>query len=690
MKEMDSSHIFEILGNEYTNIYVVDCMDQHVDLFKEDAKMIGFSQCSQYEDAINLYIDHQVFSKDQAMLRMTLSFHSLMERLQKTEQFNIHYREIYDSEIHFMFVHFGRIYENGSFSKILIAFANEDLDIRRNNLEMTNNDLSVKSPRRKVLVVEDNDLNREILKAALADDYDVIEAINGEDGLQILSKYYKEISIILLDVVMPVCDGFEFLRRQKLDSLLSSVPVIVTTGSNSQEDELKCLELGAVDFITKPYNARIVKGRINSVIKLRESSMTLAAVERDELTGLYTRQAFYHHARTLMNFVSDDYFHVVVLDVADFKLINGTYGTKKGNEVLIYLSNAFRYYVREGLLTRYEGDQFLALFHDKHKVNKEKIEENMEKLMKNAPIPNVRIKLGIYEDADTSQQISIICDRALMAVKSIQNDYTKTIAFFTDEMNQTQLAQRQMENDFNDAIANKEFKVYFQPKYNAKTQKIVGAEALVRWQKQDGQLVSPGMFIPLFENDGLIVHLDEYVFKRVCEFQKRCFEKKQKVVPVSINLSRASIHYNNVVQKYVDIVKENKIPFDCVPIELTESAALYSSRVEQITNQLVQAGFMLHMDDFGSGYSSLTALNELKFTTLKIDKSLIDYINKNKGSKIVQQAINLAHGLDMKVVAEGVETKEQRDCLETMGCDEIQGFYYSKPLQEEDFIKRLN
>ena len=172
---------------------------------------------------------------------------------------------------------------------------------------------------------------------------------------------------------MPVCDGFEFLSRQKSDSLLASVPVIVTTGNNSQEDELKCLGLGAVDFITKPYNARIVKSRIDSVIKLRESSMTLAAIEKDELTGLYTRQAFYHHARTFTHFMTEEKFNVVILDVADFKLINGTYGTKKGNEVLVYLSNAFRYYVKNGLLTRYEGDQLLGLFHSKVKMDVERI-----------------------------------------------------------------------------------------------------------------------------------------------------------------------------------------------------------------------------------------------------------------------------------------------------------------------------
>lgn len=588
-----------------------------------------------------------------------------------------------------MYSHFGRVMEDGRLRQIIIGFANEDLDIRRNNIDMFNNSLPSNVVKRKVLIVEDNEINREILKVTLEDDYDVLEAVNGEEGLNILSQYYKDISLILLDVVMPVCDGFEFLSRQKSDSLLASIPVIVTTGNNSQEDELKCLSLGAVDFITKPYNALIVKSRIDSVIKLRESSMTLAAIEKDELTGLYTRQAFYHHARTFTHFMTEEKFNVVILDVSDFKLINGTYGTKKGNEVLVYLSNAFRYYVKNGLLTRYEGDQLLGLFHSKVKMDVERINRNINKIAEEAPIPNIRIKVGIYEDVDTNLSIPVICDRALMAEKSISKDFKTNVAFYTDEMNQKQLVQRQMENDFKSAIANREFKVYYQPKYDVNTENIVGAEALVRWQKPDGTLISPGAFIPLFESDGLVVHLDEYVFENVCQFQKERMENKLPMVPISVNLSRVSILFNDVVEHYVDIVNQKQIPFECVPIELTESATLYSEKILEITDQLVKAGFELHMDDFGSGYSSLTSLNELNFSTVKLDKSLIDYIDQVRGKKIVQQAIDLGHGLDMKVVAEGVESKEQRDCLKEMHCDMIQGFYYSKPLKQEDFIEKL-
>lgn len=204
--------------------------------------------------------------------------------------------------------------------------------------------------------------------------------------------------------------------------------------------------------------------------------------------------------------MTEEKFNVVILDVSDFKLINGTYGTKKGNEVLVYLSNAFRYYVKNGLLTRYEGDQLLGLFHSKVKMDVERINRNINKIAEEAPIPNIRIKVGIYEDVDTNLSIPVICDRALMAEKSISKDFKTNVAFYTDEMNQKQLVQRQMENDFKSAIANREFKVYYQPKYDVNTENIVGAEALVRWQKPDGTLISPGAFIPLFESDGLVVH----------------------------------------------------------------------------------------------------------------------------------------------------------------------------------------
>ena len=543
--------------------------------------------------------------------------------------------------------------------------------------------------KRKILVVEDNELNREILSSFLEEKFDVILAENGEEGLKILGEHYRELSVVLLDICMPVCDGFEFLRRRNKDKLLSTIPVIVMTGSNSKDAEIQCLDLGAVDFIPKPYNFKIVVGRINSVIKLRESVLTLTAVEHDELTGIYTRQAFFYHAKTLLKAKAEERFHLIVADIRDFKLINSSYGDKIGDEVLCYLAKTYTKMFRDGLVSRYGSDQFVCMTYGDWDLSLETMKKLTEEIAENAPIPNLMIKYGVYEDVDTSLPISVICDRGFMAIRSIRDNYEHSIAYYTEEMNQKQMQDRALENRFESAISNKEFVAYFQPKYDVKIEKIVGAESLVRWINSDGSMVMPGDFIPLYERDGLIVRLDEYIFRHVCEFQRELMEKGQELLPISVNLSRASIHYIGVVDRYVEIVKETGIPLSCVPIELTETATLNNVKIRDFTERLVNAGFALHMDDFGSGYSSLITLSELPFNTLKIDKSLIDCIGQQKGRMVVQQVIILAHGLGMNVIAEGVETAEQVELLREMECDDIQGFYYSRPLPREEFIKKL-
>lgn len=543
--------------------------------------------------------------------------------------------------------------------------------------------------KRKILVVEDNELNREILSSFLEEKFDVILAENGEEGLKLLAEHYRELSVVLLDICMPVCDGFEFLRRRNTDKLLSTIPVIVMTGSNSKDAEIQCLDLGAVDFIPKPYNFKIVMGRINSVIKLRESVLTLTAVEHDELTGIYTRQAFFYHAKTLLKAKAGEKFHLVVADIRDFKLINSSYGDKIGDKVLCYLAKTYTKILKNGLVSRYGSDQFVCLTYGEWDLSLETVEKLTEEIVENAPIPNLMIKYGVYEEVDSSLPISVICDRGFMAIRSIRDNYEHSIAYYTEEMNQKQMQDRALENRFESAISNKEFVAYFQPKYDVKTEKIVGAESLVRWINPDGSMVMPGDFIPLYERDGLIVRLDEYIFRHVCEFQRELMEKGQELLPISVNLSRASIHHTGVVDRYVEIVKETGIPFSCVPIELTETATLNNVKIRDFTERLVNAGFALHMDDFGSGYSSLITLSELPFNTLKIDKSLIDCIGQRKGRMVVQQVIILAHGLGMNVIAEGVETAEQVELLREMECDDIQGFYYSRPLPREEFIKKL-
>lgn len=544
-------------------------------------------------------------------------------------------------------------------------------------------DIEVK---RKVLVIEDNELNRDLLTELLSDKYDVLIAENGKIGLEMLQDNYQRLSVVLLDVHMPVMDGFEFLERVHDDAKLSSIPVIVTTASNETEAEIRCLGLGAVDYIVKPYNSRAVLGRINSVIKLRESVSTLAAVEYDDFTGLYTRQAFCHHAKELMQYRPQCRFLLVVTEIVDFKLINSVYGVKAGEDILKSLTNIFNGFLETGLCSRCGNDQFACIIYGNQPFHHRDIEENAKKILEELAIPNLRIKYGVYEDVDKLLAVDEMLDRGFMAVDSIKDDYDTDVAYYTEEMNNRLIRNRQIENWFDEAIENEEFKIYYQPKVNVTTEKTAGAEALVRWIRGDGTFMSPGEFIPVYEKDGLIVKLDEYVFRHVCEFQKRQMNNGKALLPISINLSRASIHRKGIVESYIEIVNQLGIPVSCVPIELTETAALYSRQIKDFTDKLVNAGFELHMDDFGSGYSSLTSLNELPFSVLKIDKSLIDYVEQKKGRTVVEQAIMLGKLLNMKIIAEGVERKEQVEILRELKADEIQGFYYAKPMKESEFL----
>lgn len=543
--------------------------------------------------------------------------------------------------------------------------------------------------KRKILVVEDNELNCEILSSFLEEKFEVLIAENGEEGLKILVEHYRELSVILLDICMPVCDGFEFLRRRNADRILSTIPVIVMTGSNSQDAELQCLDLGAVDFIPKPYNIKIVMGRINSVIKLRESVQMITAVENDELTGVYTRQAFFYHAKKLLKLKPDEKFHLVIADIRDFKLINSSYGEKMGDNILRYLAKVYTEMIKTGLVSRYGSDQFVCIAYGECDLSAETMMKLEKEIAGKAPIPNLMIKYGIYEDIDKSLPVSVICDRGFMAIRSIRDNYECSVAYYTEKMKQKQMRDRELENRFETAMSNGEFVAYFQPKYDVKTEKISGAESLVRWINPDGSMVMPGEFIPLYERDGLIVKLDEYIFRYVCEFQRERMERGQELLPISVNLSRASIHHSGVAERYMEIIKKNGIPFSCVPIELTETATLNRVVIRDFTERLVNAGFSIHMDDFGVGYSSLITLSELPFDTMKIDKSLIDGISQQKGRIVVLQGIILGHGLGMKVVAEGVESADQVELLREMECDDIQGFYYSRPLPKDEFIKKL-
>jgi len=547
------------------------------------------------------------------------------------------------------------------------------------------------SGKRKILIVEDNEINREILKEILEDEYEIYEAEDGLIGMEMFMNLYSQLSLVLLDVMMPVFDGYDFLERVSRDTLLKAVPIIVTTGSDDKETERKCLELGAVDFITKPYSGSVVLMRIHRVIKLRESSAKLSLAEIDEMTGLYTRDAFSHYVDEMIMKNPGATFDLVVSNIDNFKTIRESYGDRICIKILEHMGKCIQELQQDTHINARIRDDIFAMFTiHKEKLSKEVLQASTDYILKDSPVTSLLIKYAVYENVDTNIPMVILMDRVMSALDTIKNDFTTTYVAYDEQIIKRQELEYEMESNFDSALKNKEFEVWFQPKFDVWTGHVVGAEALVRWRLPNGTLVPPDQFIPLFEKDGLISSLDSYIFREVCEFQKKCIHDGRKLLPISVNLSRASMFRHDNIRNYGPICQEYGISPDYVPIEITESAALNSNSVRTFSEALIGQGFGLLMDDFGSGYSSLASIQLLHFDTIKLDKTLVDFIGTKQGESLLRHTVDFIKESNMHVVAEGVETEAQLNFLKSIGCDAIQGYLFAKPMHQSDYLKFYN
>ena len=413
-------------------------------------------------------------------------------------------------------------------------------------------------------------------------------------------------------------------------------------------------------------------------------------MEHDALTGVYTRSAFYRRCRRLLKAYPQEDFDVLVADIENFKVLNGIYGAARCDQLLCYIADNLSTDIEDSVCGRYGGDQFILFFRTAECKGHKYLEYLNDKFNHEGPIHNFVIKYGYYNKVDRSIPINLIADRALMAAKSILHNYEITVARYDGPVSRRHYREQLLESSFEAALKNEDFKVWFQPKFDANTEKIVGAEALVRWIYPDGTVVPPSDFIYIFEEDGLIVHLDLYVFKKVCKIIRSWQDNGSKIIPISVNLSRASLHHAGIINNYVDVIKESGIPINSVSLELTESTAYSNQQIKNLAESLKTSGFKLDMDDFGTGSSSLASLNILPFDVIKLDKSLVDFIGTPHGDELLRHTIELAHFKGIKVIAEGVENKAQLEFLRGKECDVIQGYYYSKPLSYEDFIAFIN
>ena len=543
---------------------------------------------------------------------------------------------------------------------------------------------------KQILIVEDNMLNREILKEILSDVYSVLEAENGQEALDVLGAHADDIAVILLDVMMPVMDGFTFLDRIKADDRLSLIPVIIMTQSDSEADEVAALAHGATDFVPKPYRPQVILHRVASIIKLRETAAMVNLFQYDRLTGLFSREFFYEKVRERLREDPEGEYSIVCSNIVNFKLYNDSFGVAEGDRLLREAADAMRRAVEpSGICGRFGADRFICLQESgKEARDRAAFDADQTEFGKGR---NVVMKWGVYEITDRSVPVEQMCDRANLAVDSIKDQYNCHFAVYDDVLRGKLLREQAITEAMETALNEGQFVVYYQPKYSLNNDCLAGAEALVRWVHPELGFLSPGEFIPLFEKNGFITRLDRYVWENVCATLRLWREKGYPQLSVSVNVSRADVYHADLADTLLEIVRKYGVEPAQLHLELTESA--YTENPAQILStveHLRELGFIIEMDDFGSGYSSLNMLNQMKLDILKLDMKFI----RSETSKPMEQGIlrfivGLARWLNLSVVAEGVETREQLERLREIGCDYVQGYFFARPMPAGEFEKLL-
>ena len=542
--------------------------------------------------------------------------------------------------------------------------------------------------RRQVLVVEDQELNRDILGMILEDDYDVLYAENGAEALDMIRASLETLSIVLLDLMMPVMDGFEVLERVRADEQMRRIPIIVLTAE--KDAELRALQLGAADFITKPYDMHeVILARVGRIIELSEGRQLIRAAERDSLTGLYNWNFFFEYAEQIRRYHPHWNMDAIVINIERFHSVNDFNGREFGDRILRALSDAIREFLRgtEGIACRKDADRFdIYCLHceDYHAV----LQFFQQKINEASSRVSVRLRMGVCPAFD-GVSLVLLFDRAHTACSSVRGSYKTHLMLYNEDMYKRELYSQRLLNDLRQAVEERQFRVFYQPKYDIQCDppRLNSAEALVRWIHPELGFISPGDFIPLFERNGLIHVVDGYVWAEAAKQIARWREKFGMTVPLSVNVSRTEVFDPDLEKSLLQLVEDNGLSAKDIKLEVTESA--YTDDANQLVaviQQLRDRDFEIEMDDFGSGYSSLNTISTLPIDVLKMDMKFIQNIEENnRDFRLIELILDIAKYLNVPVVAEGVETEHQLRLLRDAGCDYVQGYYFSRPLPAADF-----
>jgi len=561
----------------------------------------------------------------------------------------------------------------------------------------------------KVMIVDDEPILIDVLQILL-EDAGYTNLLTLDEPTRALDMLLnRRPDVLLLDLIMPKKSGFELLRDIRNDPMLRYMPVIVLTAASDPDTKLQALELGATEFLSKPVDSSELVLRLRNALAFKAYQDQLAYY--DALTGLPNRQLFMERLDWTLRLAHRHNKQCALLQIGldRFKQVNDSLGHQKGDEVLVAVSRRLSQSLREAnalgmsdageeavSISRLAGDEFMVLISEINHT--ETVATIARRLLDSMKMPLllggqelfISISVGISLFPHDSDKASDLLTRVDLAMAQAKLNGRNTYAFYSPEANARSFERLQLETALRRAIDKKELVVHYQPKVDLATGDIVGAEALSRWTHESLGDVSPARFIPLAEETGLILPLGELVLRQAC-MDAATWQSAGRELPVSVNVSSLQFLRSDMPLVIQSALQASGLAPGSLIIELTESLLMDDAQASSdMLCSIKSLGVRLSMDDFGTGYSSLTYLKQFPLHELKIDRSFVRDLPGDSGSAaIVGAVIAMAHGLGLTVTAEGVEVVDQLDFLKAHGCDQFQGFLFSRAVPFPQFIELL-
>ncbi len=553
-----------------------------------------------------------------------------------------------------------------------------------------------------LLLIEDNPgdvaLISELLLSVRPDEYRIESAMTLAEGLNQLKNNYYD--VVISDLSLPDSDGLQIIGR--LQDVEDRAPIIVMTGNDNQQVAVQAVQQGAQDYLVKGQGDGHLIGRaIDYSIERKKVEKGLSYLAQyDALTGLANRVLFKERlARSLIRADRNNtYVALMFIDLDRFKNVNDTLGHDAGDRLLIEVSKRLSGVVREGdTIARLGGDEFTIILEE---IKKEEVVSQIAtKLLAQMTDPFeidgmeifVTPSIGITMYPQDSSDAGSLLKNADTAMYRAKDTGRNGFQFYTADMNTRSIARLDLESKLRRSLEHEEFVLYYQPKIDLASQRMIGTEALIRWRHPELGILPPGEFIPLAEEIGMIESIGNWVIKTACKQIAEWQDKYKVTLPVAVNISARQFRNPGFVPYIDTVLQEFQLEPSCLEIEITESAIMEQTRQTSLAmKQLKERNIRVSIDDFGTGYSSLNYLRRFMIDTLKIDRSFVQEITEGTDEAAITCAIiALGRSLNMNVVAEGVETGEQARFLFKNGCNEAQGYHFSKPIPAEEITRYM-